>query len=349
LARLASSRGKIEPNTFAFKAIFSPFRVTPSNREGLNIQFAVRHQTWLVSLACALGAVLALRAVGVSIDPSNSGGTLVLIASAALMSALRDRFQHEPIRRLIDVFQMLALFVIVSSAGLFLTYAAATISEGYQDELLAGADRALGFDWVSLYHFMDRNRSLMILSKQIYFSIFASPIVIAIAHGVTGRRTRYDRFLLAFGLALAITSAAFILYPARSAIPYWIGTDPTYPAAVIDQHTKVIDALRSGQLAALDPAYPVGLVSFPSFHAAAALLFIWGSWPFLWLRAPAVVLNVAMIGTTFVEGSHYLVDVLAGALVAIIAIAVARGFGRFNASLRWLRLGYSPADRLEVD
>ncbi|MFD1611023.1 phosphatase PAP2 family protein [Sphingomonas tabacisoli] len=238
------------------------------------------------------------------------------------MGVLRDRFEREAIRRLIDVFQMLAMFVVVSSTGLFLTYAAAAISEGYQDELLAGADRALGFNWIGLYDFMDRNRSLMIASKKIYFSIFASPILIAIAHGVTGRRAGYHRFLLAFGVALAVTSAVFILFPARSAIPYWIGPDPSYPAAVIDQHVKVIDALRSGRLTVLDLENAIGLVSFPSFHAAAAVLFVWGCWPFPVLRLPAVTLNVAMTGTAFVEGSHYLVDILAGVLVALLAIAL---------------------------
>jgi len=119
-------------------------------------------------LASALASALLLRLLGISIDATGSIKTLILIASAALMGLLRDRFQHEPIRRLIDVFQMLALFVIVSSTGLFLTYAAAMLSEGYRDELLAGADRALGFNWISLYDFMDRHRSLMIVSKKIY-------------------------------------------------------------------------------------------------------------------------------------------------------------------------------------
>jgi membrane-associated phospholipid phosphatase len=285
-------------------------------------------------LASALASALLLRLLGISIDATGSIKTLILIASAALMGLLRDRFQHEPIRRLIDVFQMLALFVIVSSTGLFLTYAAAMLSEGYRDELLAGADRALGFNWISLYDFMDRHRSLMIVSKKIYFSIFASPIVIAIVHGAAGMRARYDQFLLAFGLALALTSAIFILYPAQSAIPYWIGTDPAYPAAVVDQHVKVIDALRAGRLSVLDPENAIGLVSFPSFHAAAAILFIWGSWPFRTLRAPAIALNVAMTGTAFVEGSHYLVDIIAGTLVALVAIASATALLRFRRNIR---------------
>jgi len=147
-------------------------------------------------------------------------------------------------------------------------------------------------------------------------------------------RARYDQFLLAFGLALALTSAIFILYPAQSAIPYWIGTDPAYPAAVVDQHVKVIDALRAGRLSVLDPENAIGLVSFPSFHAAAAILFIWGSWPFRTLRAPAIALNVAMTGTAFVEGSHYLVDIIAGTLVALVAIASATALLRFRRNIR---------------
>ena len=64
-----------------------------------------------------------------------------------------------------------------------------------------------------------------------------------------------------------------------------------------------------------------GLVAFPSFHTAAGLLYIWAFWPLRLLRWPAIVVNCAMIATTPLGGAHYVIDLLAGAVVAFAAIA----------------------------
>lgn len=63
-----------------------------------------------------------------------------------------------------------------------------------------------------------------------------------------------------------------------------------------------------------------GLVSMPSFHAAAAVILGWVSLYLGWLRIPLVLLNVAMLLSTIISGSHYLVDLIAGAALAVMAI-----------------------------
>ena len=66
-----------------------------------------------------------------------------------------------------------------------------------------------------------------------------------------------------------------------------------------------------------------GYVSFPSYHTAAALLFVWAIWPLRWLRIPVVVLNVALILGALLMGSHYLIDIIGGAVVALLSIQLA--------------------------
>lgn len=65
------------------------------------------------------------------------------------------------------------------------------------------------------------------------------------------------------------------------------------------------------------------LVTFPSFHTACGVLFAWALWRVRYLWIVGLILNVLMIASTPISGSHYLIDVIAGAGVAYIAIVIA--------------------------
>ena len=78
-----------------------------------------------------------------------------------------------------------------------------------------------------------------------------------------------------------------------------------------------------------------GLVTFPSFHACAALLFTWAVAPIRGARAVTVTLNAAMLVATPFCGAHYLVDVIAGLALGAGALAVSRA----------ILAGYAPAQR----
>ena len=70
---------------------------------------------------------------------------------------------------------------------------------------------------------------------------------------------------------------------------------------------------------------PLGLVAFPSFHTTAGILFTWALWTSPRLRWPAVMVNGLMLVSVPVIGAHYLIDLIAGVIVAWIGIA---GAGR---------------------
>ena len=89
--------------------------------------------------------------------------------------------------------------------------------------------------------------------------------------------------------------------------------------------------LRAGSLHALSLSQLVGVLTFPSFHAASAVLYIWALWRVRWLSLFLVPCNIAMIASTPVGGGHYLVDVMAGIAVAAAAIVAARRISRLLA------------------
>ena len=78
-----------------------------------------------------------------------------------------------------------------------------------------------------------------------------------------------------------------------------------------------------GTLHGLNLSRLVGILTFPSFHAASAALYIWAFSPLRWLRLLLVPCNILMIAASPVGGGHYFVDVFAGIAVSAAAIVVA--------------------------
>jgi len=81
--------------------------------------------------------------------------------------------------------------------------------------------------------------------------------------------------------------------------------------------------VREGTLRAVPLGDLRGVISFPSYHTAAAVLAIWAVWPVRFARWPMLILNVLMVASAPVEGAHYLVDIIGGALVGVCSAAAA--------------------------
>ena len=84
-------------------------------------------------------------------------------------------------------------------------------------------------------------------------------------------------------------------------------------------HVPVLLALRAGSL---PDGIPQGLISFPSYHTTVAILITAALWRERYLFPAACVLNGVMVISTLSMGGHYLVDVLAGIVVAAAALYV---------------------------
>jgi membrane-associated phospholipid phosphatase len=93
-------------------------------------------------------------------------------------------------------------------------------------------------------------------------------------------------------------------------------------------HATVLEPLRNGTMTELGRLALEGIVTFPSFHASAAILLAWGFWGVPVVRWPALLVNATMLVSCIVIGAHYVVDLIAGSLVAWAGLVLA---GRFTA------------------
>jgi membrane-associated phospholipid phosphatase len=133
-------------------------------------------------------------------------------------------------------------------------------------------------------------------------------------------------YTLAFIGAVLVTIAISAVLPAAGVWPHYGLTtaDSAHIVPAVQTSWPVFYGLRDGSFRALVAVGSEGIITFPSLHAALAVILIAALWPLQWLRWPILAVNVAMLAATPIDGSHYLTDVLAGIAVAALALIVAR-------------------------
>jgi PAP2 superfamily len=138
-----------------------------------------------------------------------------------------------------------------------------------------------------------------------------------------------QQFTLACILALILTTLISSLLPAMGTYYHYgvhVDLSKFSPGDYFfSEHD--LPLLRDGSLRTLDIKKLAGIITFPSFHAAAAVLFLWALWSVWWVRPLALIANVGMLLVTPIGSGHYFIDVFAGIGVAVVAIAAARWIG----------------------
>lgn len=287
------------------------------------VDISARRSLWILAGIAAVVVAVLFWCAGLHVRFSSSNQLFLWISAGVMCLAYRppDGTWQQ---KLLDSMEFAALLSLIGTLGAFGTYAAAALTTGYADELLATLDRALGFDWVWFYNLSRDHAWLSIAGKVAYVSIFISPTILILVFAWTGRRVEARRFLFAFAVALAVTVVIAAFFLARGAIEYHVGSTPAYMPQAGVHHAQIIRDLRAGTLDHVDPARLAGLLTFPSFHATSAILFIWAAWPIRRLRGPMLAMNLAMLAATPIEGGHYLIDVFGGVAIAWVGIAALR-------------------------
>lgn len=211
------------------------------------------------------------------------------------------------------------------------------------DQSLAAADQFLGFDWIAYVKWFDRHPITDAVVRMAYDSVFIQPFFVVPWLALTLQVDRLYAYLAAMVVALFLTCAIALVLPALGAYEYFgmrIGELAYIAPITADKMTAPILWLRAAAPGIPMPPIEVGLISFPSYHACAAVIYTWAAWRVPALRWNLLVLNGLMLTATPVHGSHYLIDVIAGVGVAAACIACTAPLCRqLGASTRTMRRG----------
>lgn len=270
----------------------------------------------LVILAAAEGFTATRRAFAAFAALSSFAAALFLI--------YRDVRNEQ---RIAYMFGALGIMVGATYINGFLALVAMATPFPPQDKLLSETSAAIGFDYTAIMRWIAERPPtgrLMQLSYMICGPmIFAAPIVLA----WTRQFSRLRRFVTLYALLITLCVTISFLVPARGFAlyaPLPADVARALPGGAATFFGAIADGFRYGALRTLDPAYFQGVVEFPSFHTATALLTIYAFWRTRFLWVVALAGNVMVLLSVVPIGGHYIWDVVAAALLFFAALPLVR-------------------------
>ena len=219
----------------------------------------------------------------------------------------------------------LSQVILFTALGIVLSYLLARGGGELWDERLAGWDRALGFDWLAYVRWIDRSAFAVAWLKLAYASLIPQVIALVLVLGFTNKLAELRTVMLAAIVAGAVTVLLSSLFPAVSNYIHLGLSSRDFlhvnPFAG-DVHMRDFNALRDGSAERLVLGRMEGIITFPSYHAGLSVVTLWGFWVsgIRWVRWPGIALAVSTIVATPVDGGHYLVDIIAGGAIAVLAL-----------------------------
>jgi membrane-associated phospholipid phosphatase len=229
-----------------------------------------------------------------------------------------------PDARLAALAYSAAYLILLTLAAGVLSYVGASLNRPLLDAAFANADAALGLDWLAALAFADAHPWVGRTLRLAYHSSLPQAAAVLIVLAATGQLARLQGFLALFaatalviiGMSAAFPAAgAFVFHNPAAELRNVVGND----AGI--WHLAHFEALRSGAMRTIDPMAIEGLITFPSFHTALAVVTAWAFWRTRYVAGPALILNLTVIASTVPVGGHYFIDVLAGAAIAGLCIA----------------------------
>ena len=271
---------------------------------------------WIpVGLVAAMAALALIWNLGAGLQWQP--GLAETLAVPLIPAALALSFHAARLPALREICIYAALWLAYAGFAVRLSYLAARFDFPMQDGFFARIDTALGFHWLPWAKIIFRP-AIDRFTRPFYFSMAVQPALCVLIFSVAAPQ-RNRRLLTAVVLSVLVCIAISGLVPA-------IGPGEVY--GMNSPWTPVVSAIRAGSH---DPLPYVGIITFPSFHAALAVLFTVAH---RGLRSfyPFAALNGLMLLTVPFFGNHYLVDILAGVCVAALCWkATARIFPRESA------------------
>jgi len=279
--------------------------------------------------AAATGAILLLLALvsfaatNFTLIPTRIYPGLLLYAWLMLGGAMSRKYG---MLRVSAWLTSIATLTVVSAAALMLMVVATAWAAPFQDSVLIEADRAMGFKWLDLYNLFMANPVMFDINSALYRLIVPLPYVMMTVLAFSGDYRRLWVLMLAWGVCLAFTIAIYPLFPAVGPYEYFHIDQTTAPKALSAYpwlFDEKIAAIRDHGQRVVDPKDFIGLVSLPSFHMASAVLLAWAALTIRWIGKPTAALSLGMGLAAAISGSHYLIDLIAGAGLSILSLWIA--------------------------
>jgi membrane-associated phospholipid phosphatase len=265
------------------------------------------------------------------------GVSLVLGLWLSIFRLVSHRLRNDPSRTAIVLrraanlgalfLQALAFTFFFGWAGGTFICLATSAALPLQDAALASVDQMLGFDWLGFLALTNSNRIVSQTLIIAYHSAFPQMMLLYLLLSLSLQRRKLGEFLALFCITFAATCFVMLFVPAGGAYSYYRPQHELFDGFSSDAgmwHYEAFIMLRMEAAPVIELGHMKGLVTFPSFHTALAIITAYAFVGIRFIALPAAILNGIVIVSTLPEGGHFLVDVIAGAIIAVASIALVR-------------------------
>lgn len=184
------------------------------------------------------------------------------------------------------------------------------------DNYLLKIDQMVGFSTLGLmgcvHQFPLLVKSLQDAYASLYFQLFFTPLILALFNN----RREIDRYLLSTFIGLIVAGLIYYLWPTIA--PAGVLHSKYFLQNQYDLVQRFVEVHQGAAVTVFDG----GLIAFPSAHVMSALVIMFAWRQYKWIFYPLLLVNVVMIFATMALGYHYLTDVIAGAVLAYVAIKI---------------------------
>jgi len=221
-------------------------------------------------------------------------------------------FRPDP--RIVSLLESLVFILIFVQLMIVFSFLVATLNYPLVDSSLALTDSYFRINTAEIVSWFRAHKKWLNFVTYFYNSfLYQFPFVI-FYFSSRGDVVTLQRFIMQFMMALSLTIILSGVLPALGAY-VWYGYTPSIELGnALDQLVE----LREG---ILNISKRNGIVTFPSFHAIMALIFIYTfRSQRLYIFIPILILNVLLIGSCLPIGEHYFADLLGAIPVFLLTI-----------------------------
>lgn len=232
-------------------------------------------------------------------------------------------------KKIASAFDAISLLCIFTVFGCIMTYTSTYFGSNipFIDNYLSLIDGMLGFDWKYFLSLIKDNTMLVDILNHAYLSILYQAVLLIFILSLSGDYKRLQSFIIAFQLSGILCAIFPAVVPAIGAYAFFEISKDIHHSGIdfptMDQHVSDVIRMR-GSNPVIDLDSLEGIVVIPSFHMTLSVIFMWAFWKIVSIRWFSTALNVTMALSTPISGGHYFIDLVAGLLLALAAISVAK-------------------------
>jgi membrane-associated phospholipid phosphatase len=201
-------------------------------------------------------------------------------------------------------------------------YAAARTAMPLHDALLARIDESIGINVGSIFSWSNAHPAINVFLGLCYSSLMPFVFFAMLLPPLFGHHANAKHFIMSVVLSVIAASLVLACFPATG--PWEVYHYAPYPSQ--QRIAAELAAIRFAPAYTVDPSFSGGLIAFPSFHVALAIMSTRALWVFRLLRIPCVLMSACVAISTLSTGMHYGSDVIGGAALAVALGYVTRKF-----------------------